>query len=109
MHPFPHRYRVSAQGCGVGRVTLRHDGVAPLESSPPVEFGGQLAVFLMVEILEGEKPPDQGDPAEGEKDKKRGQPRVVRPPDHAALGARTITGPRSRSPSPAEGIRRRPD
>lgn len=40
MHPFPHRYRVSAQGGGTGRVTLRHDGVAALESSPPVEFGG---------------------------------------------------------------------
>lgn len=40
MHPFPHLYRVTASGAAAGRVVLRHEGVEPIESSPPVEFGG---------------------------------------------------------------------
>ena len=40
MHPFPHQYHVSASGSATGRVTLNHDGVEPIASSPPVEFGG---------------------------------------------------------------------
>lgn len=40
MHPFPHRYRVTAQGAATGCVTLAHDGVPALTSSPPIEFGG---------------------------------------------------------------------
>ena len=40
MHPFPHRYLVSARAADTGRVTLETAGVAPLESSPPVEFDG---------------------------------------------------------------------
>lgn len=40
MHPFPHRYRVTAQGADAGRVTLVHDGAPALESSAPAEFGG---------------------------------------------------------------------
>lgn len=40
MHPFPHHYHVTARGGASGRVRLEHDGVDPIESSPPVEFGG---------------------------------------------------------------------
>lgn len=40
MHPFPHRYVVSARAADSGRVTLEHAGVSPIESSPPVEFDG---------------------------------------------------------------------
>ncbi len=40
MHPFPHLYRVTASGTATGRVMLRHEGIDPIESSPPVEFGG---------------------------------------------------------------------
>jgi len=40
MHPFPHHYHVTAQATDSGRVVLSHEGVAPIESSPPVEFGG---------------------------------------------------------------------
>lgn len=40
MHPLPHHYRAVATGTATGRVTLSHEGVPPLESSPPIEFGG---------------------------------------------------------------------
>ena len=40
MHPFPHHYAVSARAGSEGRVTLETAGVAPIESSPPVEFDG---------------------------------------------------------------------
>lgn len=40
MQPLPHLYRASAAASTAGRVTLTHDGVPALESSPPVEFGG---------------------------------------------------------------------
>lgn len=40
MHALPHRYRVTASGGASGRVVLRHAGVDPIESAPPVEFGG---------------------------------------------------------------------
>lgn len=40
MQPFPHVYRVTAKGAAAGRVILDHEGVAPIESAPPVEFGG---------------------------------------------------------------------
>ncbi len=40
MHPFPHHYRATASGAASGRVVLHHDGVEPIESSAPVEFGG---------------------------------------------------------------------
>lgn len=40
MKPFPHHYHVTASGAATGRVTLRHEGVPPIESAPPVEFGG---------------------------------------------------------------------
>ncbi len=40
MHPFPHHYLVSARAAAAGRVTLETAGVAPIESSPPVEFDG---------------------------------------------------------------------
>jgi organic hydroperoxide reductase OsmC/OhrA len=37
---FPHRYQVRASGAPEGRVVLRHDDLVPIESSPPIEFGG---------------------------------------------------------------------
>lgn len=40
MQPLPHHYRVSARGEREGRVVLHHDGVAPIESESPAEFGG---------------------------------------------------------------------
>ncbi len=40
MKALPHLYQVTASGSVEGRVMLHHDGVPPLESSPPVEFGG---------------------------------------------------------------------
>jgi len=40
MHPLPHHYRVTARAADTGRVLLAHEGLAPIESSPPVEFGG---------------------------------------------------------------------
>lgn len=40
MQALPHCYHVTATGAQTGRVTLRHDGVPSLDSSPPVEFGG---------------------------------------------------------------------
>lgn len=40
MHPFPHQYQVTAEGSASGRVVLRHAGLEPIESAPPVEFDG---------------------------------------------------------------------
>jgi organic hydroperoxide reductase OsmC/OhrA len=40
MHPLPHRYRVTAQSAATGSVNLAYDGVPPLASAPPIEFGG---------------------------------------------------------------------
>lgn len=40
MHPFPHRYTVSAQCAASGSVTLRSPGLADLPSAPPAEFDG---------------------------------------------------------------------
>lgn len=40
MQSLPHRYHVTATGAATGRVTLEHEGVPPIESAPPVEFGG---------------------------------------------------------------------
>jgi organic hydroperoxide reductase OsmC/OhrA len=40
MHPFPHRYTVSAHCATSGTVTLRSPGLADLASAPPAEFDG---------------------------------------------------------------------
>lgn len=40
MHPFPHRYVVSAVVRPDGDVPLSTDGVRIIESAPPKEFGG---------------------------------------------------------------------
>ena len=40
MHPFPHTYSVSANATTNSVVTLSADGVEPISSAPPVEFGG---------------------------------------------------------------------
>lgn len=40
MQPLPHHYLVTATGAATGRVMLTHEGVPPLETAPPVEFGG---------------------------------------------------------------------
>ena len=38
--PFPHHYRVAAAGAPEGEVILLGDGLEPLASAPPAEFGG---------------------------------------------------------------------
>lgn len=40
MQPLPHHYRATARGEPEGRVVLHHDGVAPIETAAPAEFGG---------------------------------------------------------------------
>jgi len=40
MHPYPHRYRASANAESVGRVTVSSPGLSSLETAPPPEFGG---------------------------------------------------------------------
>lgn len=40
MHPFPHTYSVSANATTDSVVTLSADGVEPISSAPPAEFGG---------------------------------------------------------------------
>lgn len=40
MHPFPHRYTVSATAEPVGEVPLASPGVPLLATAPPTEFGG---------------------------------------------------------------------
>jgi organic hydroperoxide reductase OsmC/OhrA len=40
MHPYPHRYRVTASAESAGRVTVGSPGLSSLETAPPPEFGG---------------------------------------------------------------------
>jgi organic hydroperoxide reductase OsmC/OhrA len=40
MQPFPHHYSVAARAAAQGDVTLTGDGLAPISSAPPTEFGG---------------------------------------------------------------------
>ncbi len=40
MQPFPHRYAVSAKARADSNVELSSSGLAPIESAPPVDFGG---------------------------------------------------------------------
>ena len=40
MQDFPHHYSVSATAASTSNVSLASDGVADIESAPPVEFGG---------------------------------------------------------------------
>jgi organic hydroperoxide reductase OsmC/OhrA len=40
MHPFPHRYTVTAQCAAAGSVTLRSSGIPDLASDGPAEFDG---------------------------------------------------------------------
>jgi organic hydroperoxide reductase OsmC/OhrA len=40
MHPYPHRYRVTAATGLEGDVVLASAGLAPLNSAPPIEFDG---------------------------------------------------------------------
>jgi organic hydroperoxide reductase OsmC/OhrA len=40
MHPFPHRYQVSAAGEPAGDVVLSSPGLPPLPTAKPVEFDG---------------------------------------------------------------------
>lgn len=40
MHEMPHHYSVSAEARPDGEVTLRSDGLEPIASAPPAEFGG---------------------------------------------------------------------
>jgi organic hydroperoxide reductase OsmC/OhrA len=40
MHPYPHRYRATANAESAGRVTVSSPGLSSLETAPPPEFGG---------------------------------------------------------------------
>jgi len=40
MKPLPHLYTVRAVGAGAGALDLRSEGVPPLQSAAPAEFGG---------------------------------------------------------------------
>jgi organic hydroperoxide reductase OsmC/OhrA len=40
MHPFPHRYVVSATAAPTENVALESSGLPAIPSAPPVEFGG---------------------------------------------------------------------
>ena len=40
MHPYPHRYAVSARGAAAGSVTVFGDGLPALDTAPPPQFGG---------------------------------------------------------------------
>jgi peroxiredoxin-like protein len=40
MHPFPHRYQVSATGRGTGEIDLTSERLAALHSASPAEFDG---------------------------------------------------------------------
>jgi organic hydroperoxide reductase OsmC/OhrA len=40
MQPFPHPYRVSARAVPEGDVELSGEGLGPIATAPPVEFGG---------------------------------------------------------------------
>jgi organic hydroperoxide reductase OsmC/OhrA len=40
MHPFPHRYHVTASGTGSGGVRVASQGLPALETSAPPEFDG---------------------------------------------------------------------
>lgn len=40
MKPFPHHYRVTSSGGPTGEVALTSEGLEPLRTAPPAEFGG---------------------------------------------------------------------
>lgn len=40
MKPFPHHYRVASSGGPTGEVALTSEGLEPLRTAPPAEFGG---------------------------------------------------------------------
>jgi len=40
MHPYPHRYRATANAESAGRVSVSSPGLSSLETAPPPEFGG---------------------------------------------------------------------
>jgi organic hydroperoxide reductase OsmC/OhrA len=40
MQPFPHHYAVVASAASQGEVALQGEGLPPLASAPPAEFGG---------------------------------------------------------------------
>jgi len=40
MQDYPHHYRVSAAAEATSHVELSSEGISPIESAPPIEFGG---------------------------------------------------------------------
>jgi len=40
MHPYPHKYRVTAKGLATGLVSVESQGLPPLSTAPPKEFDG---------------------------------------------------------------------
>jgi organic hydroperoxide reductase OsmC/OhrA len=51
MHPYPHRYSVSARGAAGGSVTVWGEGLPALDTSPPPQFGGPDGVWSPETLL----------------------------------------------------------
>lgn len=51
MHPYPHQYKVSAQGGKTGHVTVGSPGLPNLETAPPPEFDGPGDVWSPENLL----------------------------------------------------------
>jgi organic hydroperoxide reductase OsmC/OhrA len=51
MHPYPHRYTVSASGTPVGNVAVTATGLPDIETAPPAEFDGPGDVWSPESLL----------------------------------------------------------
>ena len=51
MHPYPHRYRATANAEAAGRVIVSSPGLSSLETAPPAEFGGPGGVWSPETLL----------------------------------------------------------
>ena len=51
MHPYPHVYRVSAEGTATGTVTVSSQQLPPLQTAPPPEFDGPGGVWSPESLL----------------------------------------------------------
>ena len=51
MHPYPHTYRVSANGTQAGSVTITSPPLPDIETAPPLEFDGPGGVWSPETLL----------------------------------------------------------
>ena len=51
MHPYPHRYTVSASGSPVGNVRVTATGLPDIQTAPPAEFDGPGDVWSPESLL----------------------------------------------------------